>query len=555
MSVRKNTNPRALNLSPELQEILQRNGMKAQIAQTQDGSFRLVVQGHDSPVMSYAITTKQLNALTDWGTNTANRKAYNTFASLVKDNFYLPKDFTHARNANGRMAMGLHGYRVGAGEYGRPATAGWRVHGPGGYCHPFLGWSPRQQEGWHLRRIGGELYYGGAPMVADRPDGRMKPGELQSGGYGFYYKGDTQTISGSQQGIDPLSELQTAIQPITYTQRPEKEATPYSQAIASDVYFTTEKWQQVLAEHGLVVDATNKTLIVQSQNVPVDLAYDLTDEQLAVILNPDLKESSVEQRLSTINQVLSVDFSQGVTKADLESTKIIDLPLKPEVAEELNTQLTAQEQQYQALEQQVIEVEQAQRPHLPEDKREGVINMDGHDLDILDPNKGWYREGNHGREVTVDDIRVEPSPETEGKYKMTAIIDGKTVSHEISKKDYEKFSAIDDMHRFKMFSKIFKEVDLKTRPADERVQVQRGGDGRDNAARVFGAIFAGLAVTGEVIGLVKGGPGHGRPSPEFYGGGSVYHKPGVDSPADIAHRAFEAGMNTADMQHDLGRGR
>ena len=29
----------------------------------------------------------------------------------------------------------------------------------------------------------------GAPMVPDRPDGRMKPGELQNGAYGFYYKG------------------------------------------------------------------------------------------------------------------------------------------------------------------------------------------------------------------------------------------------------------------------------------------------------------------------------------------------------------------------------
>lgn len=57
-------------------------------------------------------------------------------------------------------------------------------------------------------------------------------------------------------------------------------------------------------------------------------------------------------------------------------------------------------------------------------------------------------------------IRVEPV--TEGKYKMTAVIDGETVSHEISQKQYDKFMAIDDFHRMKLFSKIFGEVDVKS---------------------------------------------------------------------------------------------
>ena len=52
----------------------------------------------------------------------------------------------------------------------------------------------------------------------------------------------------------------------------------------------------------------------------------------------------------------------------------------------------------------------------------GTVVMNGNDLGYLDKNKGWFREGQHGREVTVDAIRVEPV--TEGKYKMTAIIDG-----------------------------------------------------------------------------------------------------------------------------------
>lgn len=37
MSVRKNTNPRALDIAPQLQNTLNANGMQAQIAMTQTG--------------------------------------------------------------------------------------------------------------------------------------------------------------------------------------------------------------------------------------------------------------------------------------------------------------------------------------------------------------------------------------------------------------------------------------------------------------------------------------------------------------------------------------
>lgn len=70
----------------------------------------------------------------------------------------MPRNFVHARNANGRVAMELHGYRIGIGEYGRVGRYGMPP--------PFLGWTPRQQEGYHLRRVGGPAFlcryaYGG----------------------------------------------------------------------------------------------------------------------------------------------------------------------------------------------------------------------------------------------------------------------------------------------------------------------------------------------------------------------------------------------------------
>ena len=88
---------------------------------------------------------------------------------------------------------------------------------------------------------------------------------------------------------------------------------------------------------------------------------------------------------------------------------------------------------------------------------EGYVN--GQNLQALNESKGWYREGKHGREVEVGDIWVEKiksltneqtaltskasSDEQKGKqkekdsevtYKMSAVINGTVVSHEISKK-------------------------------------------------------------------------------------------------------------------------
>ena len=140
--------------------------------------------------------------------------------------------------------------------------------------------------------------------------------------------------------------------------------------------------------------------------------------------------------------------------------------------------------------------------------------------------------------MTVDDIRVEPL--TEGKYKMTAVIDGETVSHEISQKQDDKFIAIDDYHRMKLFSKIFGEVDMKSRD-----QVSIG-------TKIGAALLAGVTVVGEL------GRGPHHPSPavfmEYHGSGQrVYFKPGVDTPMDVAARAFEAEANAEQRQPDLSR--
>ena len=115
MALRNNYSPTPMQMHAELRDLLVRNGMEASIEMTRTNP-RLLVRGHDSPVLSYDLTMDQVKKLTDWGSNSANKAAYTTFTSIVEKDFDMPKDFVHARNANGRVAMGLHGYRIGVGE-------------------------------------------------------------------------------------------------------------------------------------------------------------------------------------------------------------------------------------------------------------------------------------------------------------------------------------------------------------------------------------------------------------------------------------------------------
>lgn len=79
-----------MDLQPEMRNLLMRNGLQAHVA-FDGGGYRLIVQGHDSPLLVYPITERQMLALTDWGTNTANKKAYNILTSIIGKDFYMPK--------------------------------------------------------------------------------------------------------------------------------------------------------------------------------------------------------------------------------------------------------------------------------------------------------------------------------------------------------------------------------------------------------------------------------------------------------------------------------
>ena len=668
MAIRKYTNPRELDLSTGLQEVLRKNGMQAHISLAKDGGRELIVLGHDSPVLTYKLNEKQVENLMGWGTTYENKKAYNTFASIVKDDFYMPQNFVSASNAFGRVAMGLHGYRIGHGEYGydaRPARrtpwfAPFSRQGRG-WAGDFVGYAPRT-EGFHLRRIGDHAYrpWGGGPMVTERPDNRVKPGEMLSGGYGFYFKGHQKETP--VEVLDQIS-IEPKIKPLEAAPRPQGQGIPYSSVITSDVYFSNDKFQEVLKSHGIVIDEAKKTLTIQSNLSKVDLQYDLKPEELQKLMANKVSGKggvSVDARLAIINEVIGKDFDTKLTKDMLETKELVSLDLKPEVRQEVEAPFIEQERRI-AEQQRLAEARAEQRRESERIERDpnaingreiqtilgnkgwfqpvangremvvGEIRVDktlngtyvmeaevngrllahsisakdyqkfldlddAHRLKMFDKvfneveiksahgeslyqddlylahdgqsivhqkevdiqnatsnrvdgaallefneRKGFYRERAHGREVEVGNIQVDPT--ANGKYKMTAVINGQAISHEITQKQYDKFLAVDDYHRMQLFSKIFNEVDIKTRP----------GDGHNLGA----ALLAALVVGGEVMRDGLSVP-H-EPRPEIYETrtGPVYHKAGVVSPADVAaanFRSEEANLGVPGPDEGIRRG-
>lgn len=668
MAIRKYTNPRELDLSTGLQEVLRKNGMQAHISLAKDGGRELIVLGHDSPVLTYKLNEKQVENLMGWGTTYENKKAYNTFASIVKDDFYMPQNFVSASNAFGRVAMGLHGYRIGHGEYGydaRPARrtpwfAPFSRQGRG-WAGDFVGYAPRT-EGFHLRRIGDHAYrpWGGGPMVTERPDNRVKPGEMLSGGYGFYFKGRQKETP--VEVLDQIS-IEPKIKPLEAAPRPQGQGVPYSSVITSDVYFSNDKFQEVLKSHGIVIDEAKKTLTIQSNLSKVDLQYDLKPEELQKLMANKVSGKggvSVDARLAIINEVIGKDFDTKLTKDMLETKELVSLDLKPEVRQEVEAPFIEQERRI-AEQQRLAEAKAEQRRESERIERDpnaingreiqailgnkgwfqpvangremvvGEIRVDktlngtyvmeaevngrllahsisakdyqkfldlddAHRLKMFDKvfseveiksahgeslyqddlylahdgqsivhqkevdiqnatsnrvdgaallefneRKGFYRERAHGREVEVGNIQVDPT--ANGKYKMTAVINGQTISHEITQKQYDKFLAVDDYHRMQLFSKIFNEVDIKTRP----------GEGHNLGA----ALLAALVVGGEVMRDGLSVP-H-EPRAEIYETrtGPVYHKAGVVSPADVAaanFRSEEANLGVPGSDETIRRG-
>lgn len=467
-TIRKNTNYAATDISQRLQDTLNANGMQAHITLTQAGDYELVTLAHNSSVpRHYPLNQQQVEALRNGGTNAWDKKAYNTFVSIVKDDYYIPGSFVAARNANSPVNMGLDGHRLAAGEYGYDpyrfrAFEGTRF----GRFNTLIDGIMGLATGGRIRRINNKPFFdNGAPVVIDRPDGRMKPGELRTGAYGFYDKG-------MKQKEDVLQGMQINVQKPPKVERPKGQAIPLN-SVSSPLYMSAEKFQQILSSHGVVIDEKKNLLTIKSSAVDMNLEYNLKPEEVKKIMNEKFKYSdqkgvhnkegvSIQERLDILNTVIGKDFADKITKEMLNSKDYVDIKLKPEVEKELGLHQEVAEQ-YISSKVDVIDLKD-----MREDYRSGFLDrwnsigvVDGR---TLDEDKGFYLPVKDGRAVTVGEIQASPVNDGKGEttFRMTAVINNQVMSHEISKEDYIKFINYNDEYRLKLFDKIFDEVKIKS---------------------------------------------------------------------------------------------
>lgn len=472
--IRKNTNPRATDVAPQLQSVLHANGMQAHISLTETGTYQLVTLSHNSSQPRYYdLSEKQLDALVNGGTNAWNKNAYNTFVSIVKDDYYIPGSWVAAKNANSPVNHGLWGHTIMDGEYGYRAPRFRPFAGPGfgRFDNSPLGFLFGGGR-YHIRRVEGRPYFANsAPVVVERPDGRLKPGELKSGSYGFYDKGN--------QKKDALSNLEVDVKP-RVLERPKGKALPlkdYINGYNTLLTFSGAGFAEVLSSHGIVVDKDKKTLTIKSDGINRNLEYTLTDEELNTILNDKLRFTdtrgqkkqvhnknapNISERLDVINKVIANDFADKITVDHLQSKDYINIKLKPDTEAALGlTEAKANEYNRN------IDVLELNMQDMRQDYKTGFVDkwntigvVDGR---MLPENMGFYLPMSKGRRVTVGEIQAYPINDGEKtSYRMTAVVNNQLMSREISKDDYNRFLNYDDEHRFQLFDKVFDEVKIKS---------------------------------------------------------------------------------------------
>lgn len=467
--LRKNINYGVTDISQRLQDTLNANGMQAHIAMTQTGDYELVTLSHNSSEpRRYPLNQQQVENLMNSGTNAWDKKAYNTFVDIVKEDYYIPGSFVAARNANSPINMGLDGHRLAHGEYGyREPHFFFPFEGPRyGRFDNIIDGLIGLVHGGRIRRIDDRPFYASsAPVVIDRPDGRLRPGEMKTGAYGFYDKG-------VKQKQDVLQSMSISEQQKPKVERPKGQAVPLD-SISSPVYMSAQKFQQVLSSHGVVIDEKNNLLTIKSASVPTNLEYKLNLDETKKLMNEKFKYSdkkgvhnkdgvSVNERLAILNAVIGKDFADRITIEMLNSKDYVDIKLKPEVEKELGVHQEVANQ-YMASKLDIIEMKD-----MREDYRSGFIDswnsigvVDGR---ALNPNEGFYLPVKDGRAVSVGEIQVSPVNDGKGAttFRMTAVINNQVMAHDISKEDYIKFINYNDEYRLKLFDKVFDEVKIKS---------------------------------------------------------------------------------------------
>ncbi|MDD5862597.1 MAG: hypothetical protein PUD15_08625 [Prevotella sp.] len=513
-------NDRGIDLSPELKSLLYQNGMEADVTM-QGSDFVLTTQSFNaaSP-RTYKISQQQVAAMSDGGSSVANKIAYNTFVGIVGKDYSVPRSYVDARNMGSPVDMGQYGKVVSPGEFGY-RTPPYHPHVPyrpiGGFFGKILGaiqgiaavasavtMPPYVYDrGPMYRRINGRAVYANpyGSRVADRPGNYLKPGELATGGGGFYDKDeDPRTARKDVTSNIQIGGVQAITKP-TPIVRPTTGIIPLNKMQkTTDV---AESFRKMLASHGVVIEKTpEKTvngekytgrLIIQSDGQWKDYAYDLKKSEMNKLLSERFTPKkdkhghivkgssvSVNDRLNIINNVIKNDWDTKITKDMLNQNSYIKLQMKPELAASelrdwqvkhgINPAAAAGGQQQGKLD--VVDLK-----GMREDFKTGYIDrwntigvVDGR---ILDKDKGFYVAQNGGRRLTVGEIIATPYGDTDTRktgYRMMAVVNNQVMSKEMSAKDYAAFINYNDEYRLKMFDKYFDDIKIKSVHSNSKIE-------------------------------------------------------------------------------------
>ena len=436
------------NITPQLRRILRDNGVDAEIVFNEaDGQFYLRAQGYDNmtghplPPLQKRISEADADAMSRWldmGVGSTNTKAYNTVKRILKE-YNLPQSFAMARNARSAVNMGQ----------------AWHPNAWFGYPRNNYPNMPREEFGKLYTNYGRSVHgpWGRFPYWmrggATFPGDRVGPGFMQSYDYrgnmirptvGVYFTPDEKDMP---KGMPEKIDVKVAPEKPVKAERPEPgQGIPYSEEIrlGSPVYFTTEKFLNVLNSHGIIVNPKDNTVTIKSSNANLDYRIKLKPEEMAKLLNPNAeppKGVSLEQRLAIINNNADYKayFQDSITKNMLESKEIIDVSLTEEayIKNELKF-----EQYEMYLQQEQMKAEIKREFLANEDRiRQDPNAISGRDIAALMPGSAFLNSRANGRQLIVGEIRVDPSQDM---YAININTSEGLKSYPVDKETYEQFT-------------------------------------------------------------------------------------------------------------------
>lgn len=473
-------NDNYISLSPQLERLVERNGLHAFITMDSSGQAYLNVQGTrglaTSPAKQYKISQQQMTKLMrgdNYGTLSQNQKAYNTFNSIIKNDFMPPENYVIARNS------GINRYGenmispVNFGQVGIPV-----VRRPYGFTE-YMG-----------MRTDGKRRPGEAAAVRELDNGMMAPTA------GYIWRGNTQPHRAQpveqQINIKPQQIVPQA------APRPER-----GQAVALIVKGEgqtagNDTWQMLkecLTSHGIDIrEKTNQQgqkeyqMVVKPLNAKKNFLYHLTEEEYHLLTqdhynDPEYPALSIDKRLEVINDKIKKDFNEPITKDMLKTKDYVDLTYKPGKREMYEADFIAYEKKIQ--QKQIDDVVLAEiKGYIGRDMQR-IANdpnaVDGRRITEImanagDGEKAFYQNSHNGRQLFVSEIRVDRTEGEKPTYWMSANINGEWQQKVISEKDYNRFRDLDDAHKLKMFTDTYKDIKIAD-GVDDSLAIIRGRDG------------------------------------------------------------------------------